>query len=82
MDYLLIALLSIFVYNYILPALVSLLDLVNSIMMKKTTIIQQETVHIQEDIENVYNKINKTSNDPGAIGFYIEDEEEIYEPND
>lgn len=82
MDYLLIALLSIFVYNYILPALVSLLDLVNSIMMKKTTIIQQETAHIQEDIENVYNKINKTSNDPGAIGFYIEDEEEIYEPND
>lgn len=82
MDYLLIALLSIFVYNYILPALVSLLDLVNSIMIKKTTIIQQETVHIQEDIENVYNKINKTSNDPGAIGFYIEDEEEIYEPND
>lgn len=82
MDYLLIALLSIFVYNYILPALVSLLDLVNSIMMKKTTIIQQETVHIQEDMENVYNKINKTSNDPGAIGFYIEDEEEIYEPND
>lgn len=79
MDYLFVILLTIFIYNYIFPVLSSLSELVNALITNKISVVQQKTIHIQEDIENTYNQINKISNDPGAIGFYVEDEEEIYE---
>mgnify|MGYP001623606940 CR=1 FL=1 len=81
LEYLLLAVLSIVVYAEVLPTLSMLFELVRTWLASKITIIQQYTVHTQEDIQNTQARIEP--NNSVAIGFHappeIEVEEEDYE---
>lgn len=50
MQYLLLAILSIIVYTEVLPTISILFELIRTWIAAKITIIQQNTVHVQEDI--------------------------------
>ena len=82
MDYLLLAVLSIIIYAEVLPTISMLFELVRTWFASKITIIQQYTVHTQEDIQNTQARMEP--NDSVAIGFHappdtIEIGEEDYE---
>ena len=74
MEYLLLAVLSIIVYAEILPTIATLFDLIRSIMLSKIAIIQQSTVHLQEDIQNVQERLQ--SQETHVIGFQAPTDEE------
>ena len=69
MQYLLLALLSIIIYAEVLPTLSIFFELVRTYLAAKIAIIQQDTVYVQEDIQNVQAKMEQTNTN--AIGFQI-----------
>lgn len=69
MDYLLLAVLVIIVYAEVLPTISILFELVRTYLTAKITIIQQNMVYVQEDIQNVQSKMEQ--NNINAIGFQI-----------
>ena len=69
MEYLLLALLSIIIYAEVLPTLSIFFELVRTYLAAKIAIIQQDTVYVQEDIQNVQAKMEQTNTN--AIGFQI-----------
>ena len=82
MDYLLLAVLSIIVYAEVLPTISILFELVRTWLAAKITIIQQHTVHTQEDIQDTQARMESTNS--VAIGFHappdtIEIEDDDYE---
>lgn len=75
MDYLLLAVLVIIVYAEVLPTISILFELVRTYLTAKITIIQQNMVYVQEDIQNVQSKMEQTNTN--AIGFQIPVETEM-----
>ena len=75
MEYLLLAVLSIIVYAEVLPTLSIFFELIRTYLAAKITIIQQDTVYVQEDIQNVQAKMEQTNTN--AIGFQIPVETEM-----
>lgn len=68
MQYLLLAVLSIIVYAEVLPTLSIFFELIRTWMASKITVIQQYTVHTQEDIQNTQARMEPSSS--VAIGFH------------
>ena len=75
MQYLLLAVLSIIIYAEVLPTISILFELVRTYLAAKIAIIQQDTVYVQEDIQNVQAKMEQTNTN--AIGFQIPVETEM-----
>lgn len=82
MEYLLLAVLVIIVYAEVLPTISMAFELVRTWLADKITIIQQHTVHAQEDIQDTQARMEQTNS--VAIGFHaprdpVEMEGEDYE---
>ena len=81
MECLLYAVLVIVVYAEVLPTISVLFEFVRTWLAAKIAIIQQNTVHTQEDIQNTQARMEPTNS--MAIGFHtppeIDLEEEDYE---
>lgn len=75
MQYLLLAVISIIVYAEVLPTISIVFELVRTYLAAKIAIIQQNTVYVQEDIQNVQAKMEQTNTN--AIGFQIPVETEM-----
>ena len=75
MQYLLLSVLSIIVYAEVLPTLSIFFELIRTYLAAKITIIQQDTVYVQEDIQNVQAKMEQTNTN--TIGFQIPVETEM-----
>ena len=75
MEYLLLAVLTIIVYTEVLPTISIFFELIRTIMAAKITIIQQHTVHAQEDIEDTQARMEPTNS--VAIGFHAPPEVEM-----
>lgn len=75
MEYLLLAVLSIIVYTEVLPTISIFFELIRTIMAAKITIIQQHTVHAQEDIQDTQARMEPTNS--VAIGFHAPPEVEM-----
>ena len=80
MDYLLLAVLSIIVYAEVLPTISVFFELIRTIMAAKITIIQQHTVHTQEDIQEAQARMESTNS--VAIGFHTPPEIEVEEEDE
>lgn len=76
MGYLVIALLAIIVYTEILPTLSVVFEVVQAKLHNKILIIQQSSIHIQEDIQNTSSRMENKNT--VAIGFHDDSEEEYY----
>ena len=74
MKYLLLALLSIIVYTEFLPTLSIFFELIRTWIASKIAIIQQYTVHTQEDIQDTQARMEPTNQN--RIGFDITRQEE------
>lgn len=78
MEYLLLAVLIIIIYAEVLPTISMVFELTRTWLASKITIIQQHTVHVQEDIQDTQTRMEPTNS--VAIGFHaspeIEKEEE------
>ena len=82
MEYLLLAVLSIIIYAEVLPTISMLFELIRTWVASKIAIIQQYTVHTQEDIQDTQARMESTNS--VAIGFHaqpdpVEMEDEDYE---
>ena len=81
MECLLYAVLVIVVYAEVLPTISVLFEFIRTWLAAKIAIIQQNTVHTQEDIQNTQARMEPTNS--MAIGFHtppeIDLEEEDYE---
>ena len=73
MDYLLLVVLSIIVYAEILPTISMLFELVRTWLASKIAIIQQHTLHAQEDIQETQSRLEPV-NTP-VIGFQTPNED-------
>lgn len=80
MEYLLLAILSIIVYAEILPTLSMLFELIRTWLASKITVIQQYTVHTQEDIQDTQARMESTNS--VAIGFHTPPEIEVEEEDE
>lgn len=69
MEYLLLVVLSIIVYAEVLPTISIVFELMRTWLASKITIIQQNTVHIQEDIQDTQARMEP--NNSVAIGFHV-----------
>ena len=81
MEYLLLAVLSIIVYAEVLPTVSIVFELIRTWFAAKIALIQQRTVHVQEDIQDTQARMEP--NNSVAIGFHappeVEMEDEDYE---
>ena len=68
MEYLLLAFVIIIVYAEIIPTLTILFDLIRTYFANKIAIIQQYTLHAQEDIQNAQARMEQSNS--VAIGFH------------
>ena len=75
MKYLLLAVLSIIVYAEILPTLSIFFELIRTWIASKIAIIQQYTVHTQEDIQDTQGRLE--SQNSHVIGFQMPEEYEV-----
>ena len=72
MDYLLLAVLAIIIYAEVLPTISMVFELIRTWLAAKITIIQQYTVHAQEDIQDTQARMESTNS--VAIGFHTPQE--------
>ena len=80
MEYLLLAILSIIVYAEVLPTISMFFELIRTCFTSKIVKIQQNTIYIQKDIQDIQNSMRE--NKTPVIGFQttnIETDEEDYE---
>lgn len=77
MQYLLLAILSIIVYAEVLPTISVLFELIRTWFVAKITIIQQNTAHVQEDIQEAQARME--SQQTHVIGFQIPPDDEEME---
>lgn len=77
MEYLLLAILSIIIYTEILPTLSIFFEFIRTWLASKITLIQQHTVHVQEDIQDTQERTEPK--DIQAIGFHTPSEIEVEE---
>lgn len=72
MEYLLLAVLVIIVYAEVLPTISMVFELIRTWLAAKITIIQQHTVHTQEDIQDTQDRMEPSNS--VAIGFHAPQE--------
>lgn len=82
MEYLLLVVLSIIVYAEVLPTISIVFELIRTWFAFKIAVIQQYTLHAQEDIQDTQSRMESTNS--VAIGFHappdtVEIEDEDYE---
>lgn len=82
MEYLLLAVLVIIVYAEVLPTISMLFELIRTWLASKIAVIQQYTLHAQEDIQDTQARMEQSNS--VAIGFHappdpVEMEDEDYE---
>lgn len=82
LEHLLLAVLAIIVYTEVLPTISMVFELIRTWLAAKITIIQQHTVHAQEDIQDTQARMEPTNS--VVIGFHeqpdpVEMEDEDYE---
>ena len=80
MEYLLLAVLSIIVYAEVLPTISMFFELIRTWLAAKITIIQQRTVHAQEDIQDTQARMEPK--DMQAVGFHVTPEIELYKEDE
>lgn len=80
MQYLLLAVLSIIVYAEVLPTISILFELIRTWIACKIAIIQQYTVHTQEDIQDTQARMEPTNQH--RIGFDIARQEEYVDEDE
>lgn len=80
MQYLLLAVLSIIVYAEVLPTISILFELIRTQLACKIAIIQQYTVHTQEDIQDTQARMEPTNQH--RIGFDITRQEECVDEDE
>ena len=68
MEYLLLAFVIIIIYVEIIPTITILFDLVRTWLASKIAIIQQYTLHVQEDIQDIQARMEQSNS--VAIGFH------------
>ena len=78
MEYLLLAVLIIIVYAEVLPTLSMVFELIRTWLAAKITIIQQRTIHVQEDIQDTQARMEPINSN--VIGFHTSEppEMEVY----
>ena len=69
LEYLLLAVLSIVIYAEVLPTISVIFELIRTWLAAKITIIQQRTVHLQEDIQDTQTRMEPSNS--VAIGFHV-----------
>lgn len=75
MQYLLLAILTIIIYAEVLPTISILFELIRTWLASKITIIQQSTLHTQEDIQDTQARLE--SQNSHVIGFQMPEEYEV-----
>lgn len=75
MEYLLLAVLVIIVYAEVLPTISMVFEFIRTWLASKITIIQQHTVHAQEDIQNTQARMEPTN----SVAIGLHDTQEIIE---
>ena len=75
MEYLLLAILTIIVYAEVLPTISIVFELIRTYLAAKIAIIQQNTVYVQEDIQNTQARMEQTNTN--VIGFQVPIETEM-----
>lgn len=80
LEYLLLAVLVIIVYAEVLPTISMLFELIRTWLASKITVIQQYTVHTQEDIQDTQARMESTNS--VAIGFHTPQEIEVEEEDE
>lgn len=75
MQYLLLAILTIIIYAEVLPTISILFELIRTWLAFKITIIQQSTLHTQEDIQDTQARLE--SQNSHVIGFQMPEEYEV-----
>lgn len=80
MHYLLLAVLTIIVYAEVLPTISLAFELLRTWLTAKITILQQQTVYVQEDIQETQERI-QPSYTP-VIGFQAPNKEEYYDDDE
>lgn len=80
LEYLLLAVLVIIVYAEVLPTISMLFELIRTWLASKITVIQQYTVHTQEDIQDTQARMESTNS--VAIGFHTPPEIEVEEEDE
>lgn len=75
MEYLLLVVLSIIVYAEVLPTVSMVFELIRTWLASKITIIQQSTLHTQEDIQDTQARLE--SQNSHVIGFQMPEEYEV-----
>lgn len=80
MEYLLLAVLSIIVYAEVLPTISILFEFIRTLVASKIAIIQQHTVHAQEDIQNTQARMEPQQTQ--AIGFQVNTNKEEENENE
>ena len=70
----------IIVYAEVLPTISMLFEFIRTSVASKIAIIQQHTVHIQEDIQNTQSRMEP--NNSVAIGFHAPPEIEVEEEDE
>lgn len=77
MNYLVLVFLSIIVYMEILPTVSIFFELIRTWLASKIAVIQQITVQIQEEIQEMQNQMEP--NNSVAIGFHTPSQTEVEE---
>lgn len=67
MEYLLLSICAIIIYSEVLPTLTLFFDLIRTWIASKIAIIQQNTVHVQEDIQDTQARMEPSNTH--VIGF-------------
>lgn len=82
MEYLLLSVGVLIFFNEVMPTLTLVFEYIRTLISSKIVIIQHKVMKMQEEIEDMDEKLEKSH--VNAIGFQIDtdDMEEYYEPQD
>lgn len=80
MEYILLVVVVIIVYTEVLPTISIAFELIRTWLASKITLIQQCTVHAQEDIQEAQARMEPTNS--VAIGFHTPPEIEVEEEDE
>lgn len=82
MEYLLLSVGVIIFFNEVMPTLTLIFEYIRTLISSKIVLIQHQAMSIQEEIETINERMEKSNT--SAIGFQIDSDigEEYYEPED
>lgn len=82
MEYLLLSVGVLILFNEVMPTLTLVFDYFRTLISSKIVLIQHQAMRIQEEIEKMNERMDKSQT--SSIGFQIDSDigEEYYEPED